>query len=283
MRKNSVRAFSLLPVFDLLFPMSFLLFPLLLVGCVYQPITVTREPITLRLVAADSCGPLAEKLVIAYQEVRPWVTVDVEVFNASVAERALRAGEADLALLPWLQEAAGERALWAYPFARDGVAIIVHPATPFGETGLAHLREMFRGRVQEWGGMVLTVVSREEGSGTREAFESAVMGGLDVALTSVRAASAEAVIEYVAGTPGAIGYVSTWRIDVSVTGRVRVLPVEGIPPSPANIADGSYPLSRSVYLATVAEPTGEAREFAQWLLGPGGQAITGRLGEEMQQ
>jgi phosphate transport system substrate-binding protein len=281
MRNKPARAFSLLSAFAFLFLMSFLLFPFLLVGCVSQPITVTREPATLRLVAADSCGPLAGELAVAYQEARPWVTVDVEVFNASVAERMLRTGEADLALLPWLQEAAGESPLWAYPFARDGVAIIVHPATPFGETGLAHLREIFRGRIQEWGGMVLTVVSREEGSGTREAFESSVMGGLDVALTGVRAASSEVVIEYVAGTPGAIGYVSTWRIDASVTGQVRVLPVEGIPPSPAALADGSYLLSRSIYLATTAEPVGEVREFAQWLLGPGGQTITGRSGEEV--
>jgi len=39
------------------------------------------------------------------------------------------------------------------------------------------------------------------------------------------------------------------------------------------IADGSYPLVRSLYLAAAAEPIGEAREFAQWVLGSNGQAI----------
>lgn len=264
----------------LLTPYSLLpaLLLVLLVACAPQPTTVTREPVSLRLVVADSCGPLAEELAIAYEEACPWVTVHVEVFNSSVAEQTLRAGDADLALLSWLQEAADEEPLWSQSFARDGVAIVVHPATPFAETGLTHLREIFRGRIQEWGGMVLTVVSREKGSGTRNAFEGAVMGNSDVALTGVRASSAGAVIEYVAGTPGSIGYVSTWRIDASVIGRVRVLPVEGVSPTSAAISDGSYPLSRPVYLATTAEPAGEAREFAQWLLGPGGQAITGELG-----
>jgi hypothetical protein len=73
----------------------------LLVACSPQPVTVTREPATLRLVAADSCGSLVEALAVAYEESRPWVTVHIEVFNSSVAERTLRAGEADLAFLSW--------------------------------------------------------------------------------------------------------------------------------------------------------------------------------------
>ncbi|MCK4473577.1 MAG: hypothetical protein KAW49_17495, partial [Anaerolineae bacterium] len=43
-----------------LLPASCLL--LLLAACTSQPLTVTREPVALRLVAADSCGPLAEEL-----------------------------------------------------------------------------------------------------------------------------------------------------------------------------------------------------------------------------
>ena len=267
---------SLLPTSYFLFLASCFLF--LLTACTPQPFTVTREPVTLRLIAVDSCGPLAEELISAYEEAHPWVTVQVEVFNSLVAEQTLRAGGADLALLSWLQETADEEQglLWSQPFARDGIAVIFHPATPFTEIGLVHLQEIFRGRVQEWGGVVLTAVSREEGSGTRAAFESVVMGGFAVGLTAVVMPSSEAVIEYVARTPGAIGYVSTLWIRGSVADGVRVVPVEGVLPTRDAIADGSYPLSRPLYLAAVAEPSGEAREFAQWVLGPEGQAITGR-------
>jgi phosphate transport system substrate-binding protein len=257
-------------------PLPAFCFLLLLTACVSQPLTVTREPVTLHLVAADSCGPLAEELAAAYKEAHPWVTVQVTIFNSSVAERALRAGEVDVALLSWPRETASgnDEPLWSQPFARDGVAIIVHPAMPFAETGLAHLQEIFRGRVQEWGEVVLTVVSREAGSGTRAAFEGAVLGSYDVTLTAVVMPSSEAVVEYVARTPGAIGYVSTLRVEEGV----RVLPVEGILPTPATVSDESYLLSRPLYLATTAEPTGETREFAQWVLGPRGQVVIGRLG-----
>jgi phosphate transport system substrate-binding protein len=257
----------------LLLPVSCIL--LLLAGCGPQPLTVTREPVALRLVVADSCGPLAEELAAAYAESHPWVTVQIEVFNSSVAEQTLRAGEADLALLSWLHEPADEGPLWSQPFARDGVAVVVHPATPFTETGLAHLQEIFRGRVQEWGGMVLTAVTREEGSGTRAAFERVVLGNYDATLTAVVMPSSEAVIEYVARTPGAVGYVSTLWLGEPAADGVRAPPVEGTLPTLDAISDGSYPLVRPLYLAAAAEPVGQAREFAQWVLGSEGRAVIG--------
>ncbi|MFQ6101487.1 MAG: phosphate ABC transporter substrate-binding protein [Anaerolineae bacterium] len=245
---------------------------LLLTACTPQPLTVTRAPVTLRIVAADSCGPLAETLAVAYEETHPWVTVEiVGVFNSATAGQTLLTGEADLALLSWVEEE-----LWSHPVARDGVAVIAHPSTPFAETGLAQLEEIFRGRVQEWEGTALTVVSREEGSGTRAAFESIVLGNYDTTRTAVVMPSGEAVVEHVARTPGAIGYVSTLRLGEAAADGVRVLPVEGISPTAGTISDGSYPLSRSLYLATIAEPRGEAREFAQWVLEPEGQAVVRR-------
>jgi len=249
----------------------------LLVACAPQPLTITREPTTLRLVAADSCGPLAEEMAGAYEEVFPWVTVEVEVFNSSEAEELLRAGAVDLALLSWLGEGADEAPLWLYSFARDGIAVVVHPAVPLEETGLMHLQGIFRGHVQEWGGVVLAVVSREEGSGTRAAFEDGVMGELLVTPSGVVMPSSEAVLEYVARTPGAIGYVSTLWLGGSAGGSVRVLPVEAALPTPDALADDSYPLPRQLYLAATAEPTGEARAFAQWMLGAEGQAIAGGM------
>ncbi len=251
---------------------------ILVVACAPQPLTITREPASMRLVAADSCGPLAQELAAAYEEMRPWSTVHVEIFNSAVAEQTLRAGEADLAFLSRMQETSYEEPLWHEVFARDGVAVITHPAIPFEETGLAHLQDIFRGRIQEWGGTVLVAVSREDGSGTRRVFDETVLGIHKVTHTAIVVASSEAVVEYVAQTPGAIGYVSTLRMTESTAADVRVLPVEGILPTLDVVSDWSYPLPRFLYLATTGEPTGEAREFAQWVLGPQGQEIVEKYG-----
>lgn len=249
-----------------------------LAACVPQPLTITREPVTLRLVVADSCASLAEPLAASYEESHPWVTIPLEAFNSATAEQMLRADEADLAILSWSGQDE-EGSLWTEPFARDGLAVIVHPTMPITETGLALLHEVFRGRMQEMKGTVLVVVSREEGSGTRAAFDSAVLGNQDVTRTAVVMPSDDAVVEYVARTPGAIGYVSTRRLADPTVSGVRVLPVEGVSPTRTAIADGRYALQRSLYLATVGEPTGGARDFAQWVLGPEGQVIVGELVE----
>jgi phosphate transport system substrate-binding protein len=255
-------------------PCFLLLASCLLVSCAPQPLAVTREPVTLKLVTADSCKPLAEALATAYEESRPWVTVHVETYNNALAGQTLQEGDADVALLSWLE---GEDGLWSLPFARDGIAVIAHPSTPFTEVSLSFLQEIYRGRVQEWEGMVLTVVSRENGSGTRAAFDGAILQGRDITLTAVVMVSSQAVIEYVARTPGSVGYVSTLRLDDPAASGVQVLPIEGTLPTQANIEDESYPLTRSLQLATVGEPTGEAREFAQWVLGPQGQTVVTNL------
>ena len=267
---------------NLLLLSCFLLLPS---ACTPQPLTVTREPVTLRLVAADTCATLVEDVAAAYEDSRPWVTVSTQVFNGALAERALREGNADLALLSWLGEPQDEGELWTAGFARDGVAVIVHPASPLTETGLAQLREIFRGRLQEWKGTVLTVVSREDGSGTRAALEDIALDGKSTTLNAVVMPSSEAMVEYVASTPGAIGYVSTLLLSPPQLGHsdqagrtddgVRVLPVEGSLPTEQTIGDGSYLLWRQLYLASSGEPNGEAREFAQWLLRGGGIGDSG--------
>lgn len=237
---------------------------LFLVGaCAPQPVAVTREPVSLHLVAAESCGPLAARAAEAYGASRPWVTVHTEVFNTALAEEVLREDGADIAMLTWPWDSPGEEgALWMAGFARDAVAVIVHPESPMLEIGLLQLREIYAGRLQDWGNMAITVVSREDGSGTRAAFESIVLDGTSTTLNAVVMPSSESMVAYVGDTPGAIGYVSVEQLGDGV----RVLPIEGILPTREAIAEGGYPLWRQLFLASSGEPRGEAREFAQWLL-----------------
>lgn len=232
-------------------------------ACAPQPVTVTREPATLRLVAADSCATLMREAAADYEVSRPWVTVSVQVFNNALVEDALRTGEADLGLLSWSPVGEErERQLWMESFDRDGIAVIVHPESPFSAVDLVQVREIFRGRIQEWQGVVLTVVSREAGSGTRAAFEDQVLDGEEASLNAVVVPSSEAMVDYVASTPTAIGYVSARCLD----DRVRALAVNGVAPADEAIAEGRYPIWRELQLASKGEPAGEARQFAQWLL-----------------
>ena len=233
------------------------------VGCASQPITVTPRPVTLRVLAADAYGPLAEEVAFAYHEARPWVRVEVETFDRGVVEERLRAGAASVGIVGGSPPAQ----FWAAPIATDGLAVIVHPAVPVEGLTLAELREVFRGRIGEWpDGTPVQVVSREEGSGTRALFEERVMGGSDVTLTALVAVDSRSMLEAVSATPGAIGYVACGRLE----GGVRPIAIDGVPPTTPIRPE--YPLRYPVLLVAPAEPEGEARAFAQWLLEPEGQA-----------
>jgi phosphate transport system substrate-binding protein len=240
-----------------------------LTSCASPPAVVTHQPVNLRVVATDACGPTLEAIGEAYQQAYPWVSVQVVTFNAAVAEARLRSGAADVAVLSWIREPIPP--LWSAPVATDAVAIVVHPRLPIRDIELSVLQEIFRGRIGEWeDGTPVRIVSREAGAGTRTVFEVRVMAGHDVALTAVVMPGDQEVIRYVARTPGAIGYISmSW-----IAPDVQVLSLAGVAPTPETLAN--YPLAYPLRIATLSEPAGAAREFVQWMLTPEAQRLVSR-------
>ncbi len=241
---------------------KFVFFVLVLAACAPQPLTVTPEPVTLRLVVSDECQEVVQALALAYHRQKPWVALETAVLNDARALERLQASAADAAALIWTE---GGGPLWTHPFAEDALAVIVHPAVPVEGLTLAELREVLRGRIGEWpDGTPVQVISREGGAGTPSLMKAAVLGNWDLTLTARVAADDERVIDLVARTPGGIGYVPFSR----VAGSVRVLALEGRLPSAAD-----YPLSYACRWAAPAEPTGALRDFLQWTVGPQGRSV----------
>lgn len=163
------------------------------------------------------------------------------------------------------------------PVAVTGVAIIVHPSNPLRALTLAQLRSLFKGEITSWAQLGafaqnVTVLSREDGAGIRRAFEGQVMGEQRVTLTAAIMPSDVAMMEAVAATPGAIGYISS----ASAEPIVNVVAIEGVLPSPRSLADGSYPITTPITFVSRNEPEGEARAFLQFLLSREGQALIGQ-------
>ena len=85
-------------------------------------------------------------------------------------------------------------------------------------------------------------------------------------------ASSEAVVEYVAAHPEAIGYLSMgW-----VSSGVKVLSIEGELPTSRSTELGTYPLSRDLWLVTGESPSESVEAFHHFVLGPAGQQIVGQ-------
>lgn len=121
----------------------------------------------------------------------------------------------------------------------------------------------------------ITVVSREDGSGTRGAFVEliGVVDEEDNDMTTVDATisnSTEVVIQTVAGNTGAIGYISLGSLDDTVKG----VNIDGVEPTADNIENGTYTVSRPFNVATKGELTNEAaQDFMNYIMSEEGQAI----------
>ena len=121
----------------------------------------------------------------------------------------------------------------------------------------------------------ITVVSREDGSGTRGAFVEliGVVDEEDNDMTTVDATisnSTEVVIQTVAGNTGAIGYISLGSLDDTVKG----VKIDGVEPTAENIENGSYTVSRPFNVATKGELTNEAaQDFMNYIMSAEGQAV----------
>lgn len=124
----------------------------------------------------------------------------------------------------------------------------------------------------------ITVVSREDGSGTRGAFiELMGVEAKDEAGNKTDMTTEDAIItnktdvmtSTVAGDPAAIGYISLG----SLSDTVKALEIDGAKATPENVKSGAYPVSRPFHVATKGEPSGVVSDFLRFILSADGQAV----------
>jgi phosphate transport system substrate-binding protein len=222
---------------------------------------------------------LAAELADGYSEATPLTHFEISGWGTKSGLEALSEGAVDVALASWLPP--DESDGWhATAVARDAIAVIVHPSSEVEGLGILQLRDVFAGVTHDWAtvggatgsGLGVQPVSREMGSGTRAAFESLVMDGQDVTPRAILVPSGEAVVEYVATHPEAIGYVSLGEL----TGSVKALSVEGEVASASSAERGSYPIVRELWLVTAQSPGEKVESFLRFCLGPVGQGVAGQ-------
>lgn len=123
------------------------------------------------------------------------------------------------------------------------------------------------------GSEAITVITREDGSGTRSAFVELTGVEADgedqTTEEAVVANQTEAVITQVSGDPAAIGYISLG----SLNDTVKALKVEGVEATPENVKNGTYTVARPFYIATKGEATGVAADFISFIMSKQGQEI----------
>lgn len=124
----------------------------------------------------------------------------------------------------------------------------------------------------------ITVVSREQGSGTRGAFVELVgveekdASGNKVDHTTEEATTVQktsVVLTTVSGDPNAIGYISLG----SLNDTVKALKIDGVLPTIQTVKDGSYKIARPFNIATKAEVSDATQDFINFILSAEGQKV----------
>jgi len=248
---------------------------LLFTACAETP-QVTRTPLTLRLAEAADQAAVLDRVATHYSADHTWVSISTTSTTPADAIARVRSGQLDAAILH--TEPPAKDGVWVSGLAHDPIAIIVHPTNPIGNVTLDQLSDLFQGRTFDWspfgGSGEVIPVSREAEAYSRQIFEERVMQTRAVTRNAVLKASAKDVLDFVANTPGAIGYIPLSDLD----DRVKAVAIEGTTPSAEAAASGKYVIATPLYVIAKSEPQGDVREFMVWLLGNPGQTLLSQLG-----
>ncbi|CAD7772357.1 PBP superfamily domain protein [Candidatus Methanoperedenaceae archaeon GB37] len=237
------------------------------------------ESVKLQIAGSTTVLPIAEECARIFMEKHPGSRIDVAGGGSShgiksVADGTVDIGTASRNLKDSEREAHPE--LLPHAIARDGVAVIVHPSNPITGLTMEELQQIYTGKITNWkdlGGddAGIVVVSREEGSGTRDCFESTVMKPIDEEITqgAIIQDSNGKVRATVAGNRDAIGFLSLGYVN----DQVKALTLNGVEPTVATVLNGEYPISRTLWMITKGEPDRDEKAFLDFVLSEEGQGI----------
>jgi phosphate transport system substrate-binding protein len=178
-----------------------------------------------------------------------------------------------------------------FDIAKDGLALIVHRENPVKDLTLEEIRSIYTREITNWNQLTcpdgkpgpdrkIHVVSREEGSGTRGAFEELVMDGEMIHLRTIVLNTNGGIRQFVAGNRNAIGFVSLGLAqEQDENTRNRLEPVQGVSiagvePTFERLFDGTYLLYRPFVFITGSELTNlpqGVQGFLKYLLSEEGQ------------
>jgi phosphate transport system substrate-binding protein len=221
--------------------------------------------------------PLAELLAEGFESLHSGVRINVQGGGSSVGVKSAGNGTCDIGMASReVKDSEFEEnpGIVVHTIARDGIAIVCYPGGGVSDLAMDEVRDIFDGTITNWsqvGGSnsEIIVVSREEGSGTRGAFEEMVMGDALITLDAILQPSNGAVRTTVGTTPGSIAYLSFGYLDEST----QPISVDGAAPTAANAANGSYPVVRPLNMITMGSPSGDVADWLDFILSADGQAI----------
>lgn len=233
--------------------------------------------VTIAVSGSTSVGPLMEKIADAYEEKNENVSIEINQVGSSAGIKDTISGVSELGMSSRdLKDEELAEGVKGTAIAYDGIAVIVNTENKVDNLTLEQIKDIYTGKITNWkdvGGAnsEIVVVSREDGSGTRDAFQELVGYESSELIPDATITDASGNLKTtVAQNKNAIGFISFSYIDDTV----NAIKINDVAPEADLAKDGTYKLSRPFLIVTKEDKlTDEGKKVLDFILSSEGQEI----------
>ncbi|QPJ84799.1 phosphate ABC transporter substrate-binding protein [Sarcina sp. JB2] len=250
----------------------------LIIGCGSSDTTISKKvnDTTIAISGSTSVGPLVELEEEEFEANNQGVTIEINQTGSSSGIKDTISGTTEIGMSSRELTNEESKNLKEVTIAVDGIGVVVNKNNPVKNLTLEQIKDIFTGKITNWsevGGedKEIVVVSREEGSGTRTAFQEILNYSTeDTVKNAIVNNSTGATKVMVEENDNAIGYMSIGYIDDSIAS----VNVDGVEATADNVKSGEYKIQRPFLLVyKEGALSEEGQEFIDFILSDKGQAI----------
>lgn len=231
---------------------------------------------------STSVGPLMEKEAEKFKENNKGISVEINQLGSSAGIKDAINGTVQIGMTSRdLKDEEKAEGIIEVEIAYDGIAIITNPNNKVGSLTISQVKDIYTGKITNWSKLggedsEIVVVSREDGSGTRDAFQEIIdYSSEDLIKNALIGDGSGNIKTTVAGNENAIGFISFEYVDDTI----KALNIEDVEATPENVKNSSYKISRPFILVYKEENLEESgNKLIDFILSEEGQNIVEQNG-----
>lgn len=249
----------------------------LAVGCGSSDGSASQDSNKITVSGSTSVGPVVEVLGEDFSAKNEGISVEVQQIGSSAGIKNAIEGTSQIGMASRdLKDEEKASGLKETQIAIDGIAVITNKNNEVKDLTLEQVKDIYTGKITNWkevGGKdaPIVVVSREDGSGTRDGFQENVGFESEELTKDAQISDGSGNIKsIVEGNENSIGYISFGYVD----DKVNSLTIDGVELTVENVKDNKYAIARPFLLVNKEDKISEeGTKFIEFILSEEGQKI----------